>query len=154
MFRLLFLAPLGFILACIAAATTMALSLFGFESDAEFLIPFFATVTVTTLWTGAIAILPAVIAIALAEAFAWRSVLYYFLAGGLIALIADQASDLVIAPGFPGRRLVIMLAAGFVGGFVYWAIAGQRAGDWGSRGTSPRPPSEQGAGPAEKNART
>jgi hypothetical protein len=131
----------------------MALSLFGFESDAEFLIPFFATVKVTTMWTGAIAILPAVVAIVLAEAFAWRSVLYYFLSGGLIALIADQASDLVIAPGFPGRRMVIMLAAGFVGGFVYWAIAGQRAGGWGSRETRPQVPAKEGAGPAEKGDR-
>lgn len=131
----------------------MALSLFGFESDAEFLIPFIATVTVTTMWTGAVAILPAVIAIVLAEAFAWRSVLYYFLAGGLIALIADQASDLVIAPGFPGRRMVIMLAAGFVGGFVYWVIAGQRAGGWRPRETPPRPPAKRGAGTAAKNDR-
>jgi len=131
----------------------MAFSLFGFESDAEFLIPFFATVTVTTMWTGAIGILPAVVAIVLAEAFAWRSVLYYFLAGGLIALIADQASDLVIAPGFPGRRLVIMLAAGFVGGFVYWAIAGQHAGDWGPRETRPRTPAKEDAGPAGKSDR-
>jgi hypothetical protein len=120
----------------------MALSLFGFEPDAEFLIPFFATVTVTTMWTGAIAILPGIIAIALAEAFAWRSVLYYFLAGGLIALIADQASVLVIAPGFPGRRLVITLAAGFVGGFVYWAIAGRRVGDGGSRPSTPHAPAQ------------
>jgi hypothetical protein len=148
---LLLLAPLGFICACIAAATTMALSLFGFESDAEFLIPFFATVTVTTMWTGAIAILPATVAIVLGEAFAWRSVLYYFLAGGVIALIADRASDLAIAPDFPGRRLVIMLAAGFVGGFVYWVLAGQRAGDWGPRGTPPRAPAEEGAGSAEKS---
>jgi hypothetical protein len=131
----------------------MAVSLFGFESDAEFLIPFFATVMVTTMWTGAVAILPAAIAIAVGEAFAVRSALYYFLSGGLIALIADQASDLVIALSFPGRRLVIMLAAGFVGGFVYWAIAGQRAGDWGPRGSLPRVSAEKGPGPAENSDR-
>lgn len=111
----------------------MAVSLFGFENHAEFLVPFLLTVGVTTFWTATVAILPAAIAIALAEAFAWRSVLYYFLAGGIIAVIADQVSGLVIEPTIPGGRLAVMLAAGFVGGFVYWVIAGRRAGDWGSR---------------------
>jgi len=117
----------------------MAVSLFGFENRAEFLVPFFATVSVTTLWTGTIAILPAAVAIALGEAFAWRSVFYYFLAGGIIALIADQVSELVIESALPGGRLVIMLAAGFVGGFVYWAIAGRLAGRWGGDESPGRP---------------
>jgi len=130
----------------------MAVSLFGFENRAEFLIPFFATASVTTLWVGTIAILPAAIAIALAEAFAWRSVVYYFLAGGIIALIADQVSELVIESALPGGRLVIMLAAGFVGGFVYWTIAGRNAGRWNARASDPvatvgNPP-RRGSGPA------
>lgn len=147
--RLVFLAPLGFICAAIAAATTMAVSLFGFDTSPEFLIPFFATVTATTMWTGTIAILPAAIAIAVAEAFGWRSVLYYFLAGGIIALIADQVSDLVIEPTFPGRRLVIMLAAGFVGGFTYWLIAGRLAG--AREPSSSARPWEGGASQAESS---
>lgn len=115
----------------------MAVSLFGFENQAEFIIPFVTTMAVMTVWTGTIAVLPAFLAIAVGEAFAWRSLLYYFLAGGLIALLADQMSDLVVETSFHGQRTVIMLASGFVGGFVYWAIAGRRAGDWGGGNSSP-----------------
>lgn len=130
--RLLFLAPFGFICAAIAAAATLVLGFFDFENHADLFVPFIITVGVTTVWTATVAILPATIAIAVAEAFAWRSVLYYFLAGSIIALVAEQVSGLVIEPTFPGQRLAVMLAAGFIGGFVYWAIAGRRAGDWGT----------------------
>lgn len=121
----------------------MAIAVFGIHDSRDYAAAYFLSVAMMTVWAGTIAILPAVLAIALAEAFAWRSVLYYFLVGGVIALIADQMSDLVVAPGFPSQRLVIMLAAGFVGGFVYWAIAGQRAGDWGASASPPRTPADE-----------
>jgi hypothetical protein len=131
----------------------MAIGVFGIGDTRDYAAAYIFSVTMMTLWTGTIAILPAAIAIALAEAFAWRSVLYYFLVGGLIALIGDRMSELVIEPTFTGRRLVIMLAAGFVGGFVYWAIAGQRAGDWGSGDSPPRTPAEGSTAPAQKSNR-
>jgi len=131
----------------------MAIAVFGIDDSRDYAAAYFFSVAMMTVWTGTIAILPAALAIALAEAFAWRSVLYYFLVGGVIALIADQMSDLVIAPSFPGRRLVIMLAAGFVGGFVYWAIAGWRAGDWGPGNSPPRAQADNDAERGQKGNR-
>jgi len=106
----------------------ISVSIFGYEDNIEFLVPFVMTVTLMTAWTGTIAILPAVLAIALAETFAWRSVLYYFLVGGIVGLMADQATNLYGNPDFYDQRTVVMVAAGFVGGFVYWLIAGRLAG--------------------------
>jgi len=87
-----------------------------------------------TAWAGAIAIVPALLAITFAEFFSWRSILYYFLVGGIIGLIADQATDLYGNPDFYGQRTVVMLASGFIGGFVYWLFAGQFAGTRSSNG--------------------
>ena len=77
-------------------------------------------------------LLPAFIIIVLAESFAVRSVLFYAIAGGL-GLVA-----LYYGVGFPDqpgsvpmrRELEIMAAAGIAAGFVYWAIAGRKAGAW------------------------
>jgi hypothetical protein len=131
----------------------MAIAVFGIDDSRDYSAAYVLSVAMMTVWTGTVAILPAALAIALAEAFAWRSVLYYFLVGGVIALIGDRMSDLVIAPTFTGRRVVIMLAAGFVGGFVYWAVAGRRAGDWGSGDSPPRAPAKGDAEPAPKSNR-
>jgi hypothetical protein len=80
------------------------------------------------------ALLPAALAIALAEALGLRSPLFYGALGGagLVALyyalgLADRG------PGggiLVGRDLEIMAGAGIAGGFVYWAIAGRNAGAW------------------------
>ena len=111
-----------------------SISIVGYEDNIEFLVPFVMTVTLMTAWTGTIAILPALLAIALAETFAWRSVLYYFLVGGIVGLMADQATNLYGNPSFYDQRTVVLVAAGFVGGFVYWLIAGRLAGTQPSAG--------------------
>jgi drug/metabolite transporter (DMT)-like permease len=127
--RLIFLVPLGYVAACIAAALMMAFTLFGYQSDdPAFVIPFTASVFILLFWTGAVAFAPAVLAIVLAEIFAWRSVLYYLLVGGAIALLADQVAETHGRFEFADQRIAIFLAAGFVGGFAYWLIAGQGAG--------------------------
>jgi hypothetical protein len=79
-------------------------------------------------------LLPAALVIALAEGLALRSPLFYAALGGagLVALyyalgLADRG------PGggiLAGRDLEIMAGAGIAGGFVYWAIAGRKAGAW------------------------
>jgi hypothetical protein len=118
----------------------MGIGVFGIDDSHDYSAAYFFSVAMMTVWTGTVAIFPAAIAIAIGEAFAWRSALYYALAGGVIALIADQLSGLVIEPSFFGHRTVIMLAGGFVGGFVYWAIAGRLAGDWGTGNTPQQAP--------------
>ena len=79
-------------------------------------------------------LLPAALVIALAEALALRSPLFYAALGGagLVALYyALGLADRGPGGGIPaGSDLEIMAGAGIAGGFVYWAIAGRTAGAW------------------------
>ena len=126
--RLLFLVPIGYIAACIAAGLMMAFGLFGYAPDPEHQFFFAAIVAVWTFWAGAVAFVPAIIAIVLAEAFGWRSILYWLIVGGAIGLLAERFADRYHGLDFADRRTVVLLAAGFVGGFAYWLIAGRLAG--------------------------
>ena len=81
--------------------------------------------------------MPALVANVIGEALHIRSWMYHVLAGGA-ALLADAAArrhsprlaialaDLLVA--LPARQyMTIFAAAGFVGGFVYWLLAGRNA---------------------------
>lgn len=85
--------------------------------------------TVATSFIGAMALVPAGLAIVLAEVRRIRGLTYHLIAGGLVSLAIVVATW--IPPG-PGARLPadwnIFLAAGFAAGFVYWMIAGRRSG--------------------------
>ena len=78
--------------------------------------------------------LPALLVIALAEGFAWRSVLVYAVLGGVLALALSYGLDFAGYVGEPGSSLVrereVLAAAGIAGGLVYWLFAGRRAGSW------------------------
>lgn len=88
---------------------------------------------------GALAFVPAGLAIVAAEAFRLRGLLYHVVAGGVIA-IALLAATWVPADAL--RSLPpdwnLFLAAGFVGGFVYWLIAGRGSGITGPRQSETR----------------
>ena len=83
----------------------------------------------------ALTIVPALVAIIIGEALHIRSWMYYVLAGGAallaVPLLARAPGDLVVAPAelivaLPaGQYMTIFAAAGFVGGFVYWLLAGR-----------------------------
>ena len=83
---------------------------------------------------GAIAMLPALLVIALAEGFAWRSILVYAALGGVLALALGYGLDFGGYVGAPGSHLArereVLAASGIAGGLVYWLIAGRRAGFW------------------------
>jgi len=128
--------PLGYIAACVAAGLIMALALFGTGSDPEFVSYFIASVAIMTFWAGSVAFVPMAIVIVLAEAFAWRSMIFYLLVGGSIGLAGDQIAAQYGLLEFTDQRLAILLAAGFVGGFAYWLIAGRLSGVT----PPPRPP--------------
>ncbi len=81
-----------------------------------------------------IAMLPALLMIALAEGFAWRSSLVYAALGGVLALALgyglDFAGYLGEPDSYPTREREVLAAAGIAGGFVYWLFAGRKAGSW------------------------
>lgn len=88
----------------------------------------FAAVFFTTAVAPALTALPALVAVVVGELFRIRSFIYYTLAGGAalaaIPLLAKGAeASANPAPGY----MTIFAAAGFVGGFCYWAFAGARA---------------------------
>jgi len=85
-------------------------------------------------------VLPALLVIAITEALNIRASLFYAAAGGLglVGLyyglgLASGEPDLLIR-----RDLEIMAGAGIAAGFMYWIIAGRKAGAW----RRPRPPAE------------
>jgi hypothetical protein len=80
--------------------------------------------------TPALTILPALGAVIAGEVLKIRSWMYYVLAGGasLVAiplLASPRAEDIQSLPASP--YISIFAAAGFVGGFIYWLLAGARS---------------------------
>lgn len=91
---------------------------------AELFAALFFTAAVAPALTG----LPGLVAVIVGEVMRIRSALYYMLAGGaalavipILARSADNASAPMSA------YMSLFAAAGFIGGFAYWALAGARA---------------------------
>jgi hypothetical protein len=87
------------------------------------------------IFVSGFALLPALIVVAITEAFYIRSALAYAVGGGVVGL----ACYLGLVPfdpatlrfdGIVRRHLEIMTGAGIVAGMVYWMIAGRNAGAW------------------------
>jgi hypothetical protein len=91
-------------------------------------------VIATSMVVGVVAFVPSVIAILLTEAFGWRWLVLYALAGAAIGLFsASSAGFIEWRPDIELPRMAnteLMAAAGIAAGFVYWLIAGRRAGAW------------------------
>jgi hypothetical protein len=135
----IFMVILAYILACIAASTVLTigtltpewddLTSLGLQSVAVW-----AVIAVGTGVIGTLAALPALLVIALAEGFAWRSSLIYAALGGVLALTLSYGVDFAGYAGAPGNALAhereVLAAAGIAGGFVYWLFAGRKAGLW------------------------
>lgn len=88
----------------------------------------------TSIFLGAVAFLPSIIAILLTEAFGWRWLVLYAVAGAAIGLFCASSMGFiewrpdVELPRMENTELIA--AAGIAAGFVYWLIAGRRAGAW------------------------
>ena len=87
------------------------------------------------IFVSGFALLPAVIVVAITEAFYIRSALAYAVGGGVVGLACylglipfDPAT--LRFDGIVRRHLEIMTGAGIVAGIVYWMIAGRNAGLW------------------------
>ena len=106
------------------------------------------------IFVSGFALLPAMIVVAITEAFYIRSALAYAVGGGVVGL----ACYLGLVPFDPAtlrfdgiirRHLEIMTGAGIVAGMVYWMIAGRNAGAWRAprRVLPPAPPLPSGSPP-------
>jgi len=129
----------AYVLACIAASLVLTIGTLTPDWDyvASLGLPSAAmwfVVLAGAAVIGAIAVLPALLVIALAEGFAWRSFLVYAVCGGALALALCYGIDFAGYVGAPGsflaREREVLAAAGIAGGLVYWLFAGRKAGAW------------------------
>ncbi|MDQ0325565.1 putative membrane protein [Rhodopseudomonas julia] len=129
--RIILLIPIAFIAACWAAAAVLYFSvppeLHPGEALQDYavkaaLVSFFAAFVV-----GAVAGIPAFLMILFAESFGWRSLILHLVFG---AVVGSAATILGIAgpPASEFSDIAIFSAAGTVGAFVYWLLAGRHAG--------------------------
>jgi len=97
------------------------------------------------IFVSGFALLPAMIVVAITEAFYIRGALTYAVGGGIVGL----ACYLGLIPfdpetfrfdGIVRRHLEIMTGAGIVAGVIYWMIAGRNAGAWREPPRPLRPP--------------
>ena len=97
------------------------------------------------IFVSGFALLPAMLVVAITEAFYVRGALTYAVGGGLVGL----ACYLGLVPfdpetfhfqGIVRRHLEIMTGAGIIAGLVYWMIAGRNAGGWRKAPTPLKPP--------------
>jgi hypothetical protein len=135
----IFVVLFAFVLACVAGAVVIvfALLLPGWTAlldrppDQQSMA---LLVGLSAVFFSLYAMLPAMVFIALAEGFRLRSVLFYALAGAVLALCSAYGWDLRFLRGpdddLGWRGVEVMAAVGIVGGFVYWALAGRNAGAW------------------------
>jgi hypothetical protein len=132
---------LAYVLACVAASTVFALGMltpYWGDLASSGLPPaaLWAVVAIGAPIIGVVAALPAALVVAIAEGFAWRSVLFYAALGGAVALALSYSIDLswdgeVSQPAsFYTHERQVLAAAGIAGGLVYWLFAGRRAGAW------------------------
>ncbi len=136
--RLLFLVPIGFVLACFAGAFALIWPFLavGREALADPVVMFELAVGFTTLaaqigWT---ALLPFCVFLVLSEALRLRSVLIHLLAGLAGGAIAAHR-------GPPTTEMSVQtatIAAGLAFALTYWLVAGNGAG-LGRRRPAPRP---------------
>src|SRR6204780_3372650 len=85
------------------------------------------------IFVSGFALLPAMIVVAITEAFYVRGALTYAVGGGVVGLacylgLIPFDTETLRFDGIVRRHLEIMTGAGIVGGVVYWMIAGRNAG--------------------------
>ena len=130
---------LAYVLACIAAAAILivgTLTLQGTNLNALDAPTWGLSVLIiiAAAMIGAVAVMPSFLLIALAEGFAWRSVLLYGVLGGVLGLALGYGfgdTGFFASPNSsPARESEVLAASGIAGGLVYWLFAGRKAGAW------------------------
>src|SRR6478736_5997456 len=139
---------IALMVAIMVAGITLAIGIVspdwsGVDSDPIERVNFFIVSFFATSFAGAVAILPALLVIVVAEAARMRSFLYYGLGGALVGLASYYGSDVSerldnttdVVP--VGHSLQLAAAAGIIGGIAYWLVAGRKAGRWRDPRTPP-----------------
>ena len=136
--RILIVIPLGYVAACAAAGIVFALSLYGFTGESD---PAIQGIAISfafamAVYAGALAAVPTLAAIVLAEAFAWRSFFFWSLFGGVLGLAGKVMQDNAEGVHTPGI-VALYATAGLVGGAVYWLAAGRLSGLFAPKSGTP-----------------
>ncbi|MEM6615867.1 MAG: hypothetical protein AAGA88_04825 [Pseudomonadota bacterium] len=138
---------LSFFLAVIVAAVFFTLAKVGREAvladnEIDQTLRFFEFTFVVGLvaaGAGRLAVVPALAAIIATEAFRLQSLLIHMLIGITISIGGILVG--LEQPNAPPDTMLAAVAAGAVGGFVYWILAGRWAGNWrGPSGPRSTPP--------------
>jgi hypothetical protein len=139
------MAFLGYGLACIAAALVLTLGSLapnwnevmaplGPDAGAAESIALWSVTGLAAIIIFSVGFLPAMLAIALTEGLALRSVVVYGVVGAGLSLAMayglDFAGYIATPEGDLARNREVFAAAGIAGGLVYWLVAGRRAGAW------------------------
>jgi hypothetical protein len=126
--RLLLLIPVGYIAALVAAALVVTFASMGFYGFGD-AAPVAVGLTIGFMFfAGMISFIPMGIAIFLAETMNIRSLIVWLAIGGGIGLLNSETTLVFDGLTFVDNLRLVCVAAGFVGGFVYWAIAGRNSG--------------------------
>ena len=131
-----FVVILAFLVACIAAATVvmfafLTLGQTDFARLATDPAAILVVIGLSSVTLSGYALLPSMLIVALAEGFQLRSASFYALAGGAVAFVLTFGSVFGISVSqIFVRDRAIMVGAGVLAGFIYWAIAGRNADAW------------------------
>ncbi len=123
----------GFILALVASGIFLAWGYFRAGSPDGDPVVFAAMVgtgLVGASVIGGTVLIPASVLILLAEMMRLRGLIYCLAAGGGVAFLVWTLGDASQAAEGVRPGTAIALTAGFLGGAVYWLVAGRTAGSW------------------------
>lgn len=79
---------------------------------------------------------PAALGVLIGEVFAIRSWIFHGANGGISAWVGVNIMAEILGPADFDPVPIIVIVAGIVAGFVYWTIAGRKAGSSGAAGKS------------------
>jgi hypothetical protein len=131
------LVPLGYLAAGIATTVVVLIGWWQFtdvtmgarpETQEFAILGFFIAgpLLLMIMLTGFL--LPASIGILISEAFAIRTWVFHVLNGVLSMWVGWQLFGNDVGTGLPLEQPLVVIAAGILGGFAYWAVAGFSAG--------------------------
>jgi hypothetical protein len=132
----------SYVLACLAGSALVTFGILALDwnnlSQAGLLsAAIVVIIIVAATIMGVVGALPTALIVVIAEAFAWRSVLFYAAAGGALAFalsygfgLPSGISDVVQTDVYFAQERQLLAASGIAGGLVYWLFAGRRAGSW------------------------